>query len=62
MTGILANFAALHQAHWQNDAGYRRAWYFWPQASSLLALLLIFNPTDPGGAPAGAPWVKPMAS
>lgn len=62
MTGILANFAALHQAHWQNDAGYRRAWYFWPQASSLLALLLIFNPTDPGGAPAGAPWVKPMAA
>jgi tetratricopeptide (TPR) repeat protein len=62
MTGILANFAALHQAHWQNDAGYRRAWYFWPQASSMLALLLIFNPTDPGGAPAGAAWVKPIAA
>ena len=59
MTGVLANFAALHQAYWQNDAGYRRAWYIWPQASSLLALLLIFNPIDPGAAPE-APWVKPV--
>lgn len=59
MTGILANFAALHQAYWQNDVGYRRAWYFWPQASSLLALLLIFNPLASGTAPE-APWVKPV--
>lgn len=61
MTSILAKPAALHQAYWENDPGYRRAWYFWPQAASLLALLLIFDRTaEPGAAPE-APWVKPVA-
>jgi len=61
MTNILANSAALHQAYWDSDIWYRRAWYFWPQASSLLALLLIFNPTTNPGAAPEAPWVKPVA-
>src|SRR5208283_365898 len=61
MTSILGKPAALHQAYWENDAGYRRAWYFWPQAASLLALLLIFDPTAEPDAPPDAPWVKPVA-
>ena len=58
MKAFLSKLASVHQAHWRYDSWYRRAWFVWPQAGALLAILMIFDPSQPASAPA-APWAKP---
>src|SRR3954447_11055705 len=48
----------LHQAFWNYDPWYRRAWYVWPQALSLTALIFVLAPGS--ASPPAAPWVKPL--
>jgi tetratricopeptide (TPR) repeat protein len=61
--GVLSEIAARHQAHWQADRWYARAWIVGPQAASALLaawLLVPAGPTNP--APPAAPWYQPPAS
>lgn len=63
MAGTLTRIASLHQALWNLDGWYRRAWFVWPQALSLLAGVLVFSSGEPSAPrPAAAPWVKPVAA
>lgn len=56
MTGRMQKLAAVHGMLWDSDPWYRRSWFAWPQAASLLAAgWLIFH--SPLTRPVSeAPW------
>jgi TPR repeat protein len=50
-----------HGVAWNNDATYRRAWMFGPQAAGLLVIGYLFTANVPPNAPPSPPgWVHPI--
>lgn len=59
MNPMLSRIVARHQWYWLSNDGYRWSWFVWPQALSLLAVMLLLAP---GGAnrPWNYHWAKPI--
>lgn len=54
----LGRTAALHVAFWQYDRWYRRAWFVWPQVTTILLASWLLVGLPEAAAPVGT-WAKP---